>query len=345
MERQSHIHEVDVVVALLVGILDGMPNGDLIGMEHEVGLPTESGIPQKGVAAVIGTGRTADDMIVIFGDEQLTLIAVIQVLKELFVRNIPFWLQPIVLAQQLVESLEVGWGVNCLTSHPSGIGILEVMHHLFRDPFLRRMAVQGVVDAHPVDGEILVLPELLVAEHLLRQVADFDVKSFLVQLLGEGSNHLTEKIVPAVGTFGIDAIAQDPTLDEEKRWEKGGAVTHICQQLAQHVAMIVGTDHHIWLHPGGSRTDVEQLSTMEEIAFLQHRHFVWPCVDMYLYSFHATNIRKESEKIVAALYFFNSFLYFCTIKQKNVLCQNSKIWPRCAVAIESLQTRKSMPTT
>ena len=150
------------------------------------------------------------------------------------------------------------------------------------------------MDAHPMHGEIIVLAELFVGEHLLRKVAELNVKNFLVEFLSEGSHHFTKQLVFSVGTVGIDAFAQHPTLDKHEGWQEGCAVTDHRQQVTQYTSVFIGADRHVGLHPWGSGTDGEQLSAMEEIAFVQWRQLLCTRINMCLYSFHATNILKKS---------------------------------------------------
>jgi hypothetical protein len=174
---------------------------------------------------MIGTGRTADDMVVELSHEELTLVAIFEFVEELVVRNISLWLEPMMLVKEFVESLEVILILYRLTGYPAGVCILNVMQHLLCDAFFGCAAVEGVVDAHPVDGEIVVLAELLVAKHFLREIAKLDVKDFLVEFLSEGHNHLPEELVLTVGTFCIDTVAQYTALDEHEGRQEGCAVS------------------------------------------------------------------------------------------------------------------------
>ena len=69
-ERQSDVDEEDVLAGLSVGMLDGLPDGEDVRMYDGVGLAEESGVPQVGLLLAVDNRRTADDTIVVAGDEQ-----------------------------------------------------------------------------------------------------------------------------------------------------------------------------------------------------------------------------------------------------------------------------------
>ena len=255
-------------------------------VQRQVGLAAEGGVPEIGILVAIDTGRAADDMLAGFGDKQLAPVRFAQFDKELAVRDVSFWLKPMVMAQQFVEGLQVLFRFHRLAGHATCVGHLDAVHHLFRNPFLGGLAVQGVVDAHPVDGEIVVVAEVAVAKHLLGEVTDFDVKSFGVQSLRQCCQHLPEKFVLFVVAFGIGTFAHHPAVHEDERGNEGGTVADRCQQLADHPSRFIGTDHHIGLHLGRGGTDEEQLAAVEEVAFLHLRQLVRTAVYDSLYSFH-----------------------------------------------------------
>ena len=63
------------------------------------------------------------------------------------------------------------------------------------------------MDAHPVDGEITLLTEVAIAEHLLRQVTELNVKCFPIQFLGDGPDHLSKQVFLALVTFCVISFA------------------------------------------------------------------------------------------------------------------------------------------
>ena len=65
-----------------------------------IGLPSESRIPEIGIALRIGTGRTADYFPMILGDKQPCVVTIHHLSEEDVVRNVTFGFQDIVAAQQ-----------------------------------------------------------------------------------------------------------------------------------------------------------------------------------------------------------------------------------------------------
>ena len=264
-------------------------------MHRQPRLAAEGSVPQVGVALAIDAGGAADDVLVIFGDKQPRGIRPHRLAEELVVGNVALGLQPVVLAQQLGEGCEVGLALHLAGGHPLGIGIVDAVLHLLADALLRCAAVQRVVDAHPVYGEVALLPEVAVAKHLLRQVAHLEVEHRLVEPLGDGLQHLAVELVATVVALGIMALAQDSAVIEEEWWKERGAVAHNGQHLAHHAAAVVGTYRHIGPHPGRPRTDGKQLAAMEEILFADIGQFLQAGVYGCLDSFHAANIRKKKQ--------------------------------------------------
>ena len=160
-----------------------------------------------------------------------------------------------VLVKQVVESLQIFIVLNSPACNSTGIGQIHSVLHLLGDALLWGTAVEGVVDAHPMDGEIAHLAELTIAEHLLAEVTHLDVERPLVQAAGYGTQHLIEQLVALILTFLVGTFAHNPAMHEEERREDGGTVSDQGQQLAQGLAGIVGTDCHIGLHPRCGRGD------------------------------------------------------------------------------------------
>ena len=50
-EGQPHVHEEDVLISVLMGMLDGMPDGQFPGTQGGKRLPSISGIHQVGLAS------------------------------------------------------------------------------------------------------------------------------------------------------------------------------------------------------------------------------------------------------------------------------------------------------
>ena len=209
-----------------------MPDGHDVGMDEGKCLSTECGVPQVGIATAIDHCRTADDHFTILGDIEPSAIMLLDVTEEGIVRNVSLGFQPVVMVKQLGECLEIVLGGYLLSHHATGIGMDNALVHLVADALFWCMAVKGVVDAHPVDREEMLLAELPVAKHLLAEVTNFQIEHAAAQTVADGLQH-QGKQVAAVGTLGrVGALAQDAAMHEEIGREPRSAITNDGQQLS-----------------------------------------------------------------------------------------------------------------
>jgi hypothetical protein len=111
-------------------------------MERQIGLPAEGGIPEIGIALTVDTGGTANDVVAELRDEETAGVGFHNLLKELVVRYISLWLQPMVLAEKSDESLEVLFTLDLLSYHAFGIGVVDAFLHLLCDAFLRKPTME-----------------------------------------------------------------------------------------------------------------------------------------------------------------------------------------------------------
>ena len=213
-EGQSDIQETDVLITAGVGILDGMPQGQLVGMQKCKRLTTESGVPQVGVLLAVGHSRTADNVVVITSQIQSSVSLVLNGREEFLVGDIALGFQPVVMLQQLDERLKVGLVLHLIGNDALGVGIIDVFLQAFRDTLLGSVTVQRVVNAHPVDREELSLPQFLVSEHLLAQITDFDVDYAVTQLVAQGFHHHAEQFAVRIAfvRIAIDTFAKDSAM-------------------------------------------------------------------------------------------------------------------------------------
>ena len=143
----------------------------------------------------------------IFRDKKSTVIVVHQFSEEQVVGDVATGLQQVMVAQEFREGLEVFIRGDHRCRHPAFMGVIDALLHLLADTLLRGMTVQRVMDAHPVHGVEAVLTQLLIAQHLLTQVADFHIEHPVVQLLQQRGEHLTEQFFAGIATLGIDTFA------------------------------------------------------------------------------------------------------------------------------------------
>ena len=133
--------------------------------------------------------RTTDGVFTVAGDVESSQAVFLNATKEVFVRDVAFGLQPVVVPEQTHESAQVVVG-----SHFRGDGIarngrVESFLQSVADAFLWRVRMQRVVNVDPFDGEVAVLPESLIPEHLLRQVAHLNIEHPPAQPLGNCLQH------------------------------------------------------------------------------------------------------------------------------------------------------------
>ncbi len=131
-----------MIIAVLVGILDGVPDGHGVRMQYHIGLTTKRRIPEEGIALTVDAGRTANHMPLVFGNKKPTTVGFCCFFKELIVRNISLWLKPMVLVQQLTESLEVFFAFHLAGDDSAGIGIVDALLHLLRDALFGQTTVK-----------------------------------------------------------------------------------------------------------------------------------------------------------------------------------------------------------
>ena len=264
-EWKSHVEKEDVSIATTVGIFDGMPHGELVGMQPGIALASEGSIPQIGLSLAVDHNRTANDAVAIFGDEESTGFAW-QDSEEVVVGHIAFGLQPVVVAQQARKSQKLIVGRHLLSGHTLGIGILDVLVQTGAQSLFGCVRVKRVVNAHPAHGEKALLAKRLIAEHLLRQVAHFEVEHASAHLAVDGRQHGFEKLFAWIGTFGIDTFTVDAAVHIKIRWKPRRAIAHQCQQLGNDFAVGVLGGDEIGAMPGRLSAQIEKQPAGEQTA-------------------------------------------------------------------------------
>ena len=165
-EWQSHIEEKDVGVVVFPRPFQGLPYRHQVGMQGRIGLAAGGQIPQIYVALAEHAQAAADNLFTKQGDKHLPVIAFVKLFYLFLGRNQPSDLHLIEAAEQLVELMHLGRrGCRpCLYAEP--INVFYTVFHPLREAFLGRHRVERVVNLLPVDGEIALTAEQLVAEHL-----------------------------------------------------------------------------------------------------------------------------------------------------------------------------------
>lgn len=181
-ERQADIKEIDVLVASGVGVFQDVPQRQFIRMDDSKRLATEGGVPEVGVLLAVDNGRTADDVVMITGEIESSVTFLLDEIEEFLVGDIAFGFQPMVAFQELEELSHVILGLHLVGDDAFVVRILDVMLQAFRNALFRSVAVQRVVDAHPSDGEELLLFQFAVGKHLLAEVADLDIQHMIADM-------------------------------------------------------------------------------------------------------------------------------------------------------------------
>lgn len=134
-EGQADIHEEDMLVGLAVTVLDGVPDGEHVGMDQCERLTPGCGIPQVGLLLAIDHGRATHHMPLVTGEIEPTVPLLLQTLEELVGGNITLGLQPVMMAQKLGESLEVVIALHLVGHHATLVGCLNAASHPLGDAF------------------------------------------------------------------------------------------------------------------------------------------------------------------------------------------------------------------
>lgn len=196
------------------------------------------------------------------------------------------------------EGFKVLFILYLASGHATRVGIVDALLHFLSNTFFGQTAVKGVMDAHPVYREIALLAEPFVAESLLCEVAELDIERLVAHLLGDGLEHLAEKVFLSPFTLRIFTFAHHAAMHKEVGWEDRGAVTYNGEQLAQHTPRFIGTHNHMRLHPWGLRTHGEQLPAMEEIDIAHGWQFFQLAKDGRCDTFHAAKIQKKLKQCI-----------------------------------------------
>ena len=128
--------------------------------------------------------------------------------EELLLGNEALRLQQMVLAQQLVEKRKFLCALHLFCYYPAFVSPVYQSLHALRDALFGRTAVQRVVDAHPMDGEELLLAQLAVGKHLLALVAHLDVEYALAESLAQRTQHFAEHLAALLNLRGVDTFTQ-----------------------------------------------------------------------------------------------------------------------------------------
>lgn len=165
-----------MVVVVMVGILDGMPDGHDVGVDKSKRFPSECRVPEVGIATAINNSRTTDDHFTIFGDIEASAVHLLDLAEEVVVRDVSLGFQPVVMVKQLGERTEVIVCGYLFRHNATSIRMNDPLMHLLADPLFWCTTMKRIVNTHPVDGKEMLFAEFAVAEHFLVEVTYFNKK-------------------------------------------------------------------------------------------------------------------------------------------------------------------------
>ena len=125
-EGQSYVEEEYVLVAALVGVLDGFPQRQFVGVYKGKRFPQKGHVPQVGVLLTVCHRRAAYDVVAVACQVESSVSLLSYACKEFLVGDIAFRLQPVVHLQQVHEGLEVGLVLHLVGDHPSGVRLVDM---------------------------------------------------------------------------------------------------------------------------------------------------------------------------------------------------------------------------
>ena len=280
-----------------VTLLDGVPDGEYVGMQIGIGLAAVGCIPQIGIALAVGYRRAANHVFFVARNVESPVSALDYSLEKLLLRNEALRFQQMVLAQQFVERLKL---LGCFYLFADDAAFFTFFYHslhAFRYALLGSTTVQRVVYAHPVDREELLLAELAVAKHLLALIAHFDVEHAVAEPLPQRVEHLSEDLATLFNVRVIDTFAKQSAVHEEVGWNPRCAVANDGQHVSHNLSRATLGNHHVGFLTRRLARQSEKLRTMKEVIVVECRQFPFMSDDIGFQLVHGAKIRKKSKKV------------------------------------------------
>src|SRR5574344_855005 len=102
-----------------------------------------------------------------------------------------------------------------MRGHTAVLCDCNLIKHFLAKSLFGCPAMEGVVNVHPMDWEIMALAECFVSEHLYGEIAELDVQATIFQLFSYRHKHSEKQIFFLVCTFLIFAFAKYQALTIE----------------------------------------------------------------------------------------------------------------------------------
>ena len=115
----------------------------------------------------IDNGCTANGMAVEQSEKQTTGRGLLDSSEEIVGRHISAWLEPVMVAKQSHEGLEVLIATHLAHRYTADVGLLDALAQWLANAVGRLARMQTIMDAHPFYREEAILAESPVAKHLL----------------------------------------------------------------------------------------------------------------------------------------------------------------------------------
>ena len=174
-------------VAVLMGILQGIPDGHGFWMQMEAALALAHCIKKVGIALEEDAGAASYHFPLVCGNEDFAVRISCKMHEKLLGWDKSSQLEPIEILEHPVEEGNVLSRCGFVAFHSLCRHALYYVCHLGRESAFRCLAVERMVYFLPGDREVAQSAEEAIAEHFLLHVRKFDVEAEAVaKLQGDG---------------------------------------------------------------------------------------------------------------------------------------------------------------
>ena len=153
--------------------------------------------------------------------------------------------------------------------------------------------MQRVVYFQPANREVLIGAEVLVAKHLVRDVAKLDKQAQLSSELDRQSPQQFAKHSFGIYVGGIFALAIHSALCKEVQRQQPVPTTYRGQDVAHHTAVGIPGYGHVGLLPRSALYHSEELGTVKKVVACYGRQVLALRDNRCTYLIHNANIRKR----------------------------------------------------
>ena len=170
-------------IAVIMGILQGVPDGHGFGMQMDTALALAHSIKKVGVALEEDAGAASYYFPLVCSNENPAVLSSCKVHEKLLGWDKSSQLEPIEILEHPVEESNVLGRCGFVAFHSLCRHAFYYVCHLGRESAFRCLAVERMVYFLPGDGKVAQSAEVAIAEHLLLHVRKFDVEAEAVAKL------------------------------------------------------------------------------------------------------------------------------------------------------------------